>query len=74
MEQSPLCYAALKYMHSLIGVREKKRWKKCEKIGRGTQIHPFVGNDLNLLSVCLSALIRDSRARLNKNSGRTVWR
>ncbi len=30
MEQSPLCYAALKYIHSLIGEREEKRWKKSE--------------------------------------------
>jgi len=30
MEQSPLCYAELKYIHSLIGEREKKRWKKSE--------------------------------------------
>ena len=33
MEQSPLCYAALEYIHSLLGAREKKRGKKCEKEG-----------------------------------------
>ncbi|SRR6266446_3081226 len=33
MEQSPLCYAALEYIHSLIEAREEKRGKKCEKEG-----------------------------------------
>ena len=33
MEQSPLCYAALVYIHSLSGAREKKRGKRCEKEG-----------------------------------------
>jgi len=33
MEQSPLCSATLLYIHSLIGVREEKRWKMCEKEG-----------------------------------------
>jgi hypothetical protein len=31
MEQSGLCSATLLYIHSLIGVREEKRWKMCEK-------------------------------------------
>jgi len=33
MEQSPLCYAALEYIHSLSGAREKKRGKRREKEG-----------------------------------------
>src|SRR5258708_5871083 len=33
MEQSPLCYAALEYIHSLNGAREKKRRKRREKEG-----------------------------------------
>src|SRR5258708_30860147 len=33
MEQSPLCYAALEYIHSLSGAREKKRVKSREKEG-----------------------------------------
>lgn len=35
MEQSPLCYAVLKYTHSLIGAREEKREKMREKEGQG---------------------------------------
>jgi len=33
IEQSPLCYAALEYIHSLSGAREKKRGKRREKEG-----------------------------------------
>ena len=35
MEQSPLCYAAPEYIHSLSGAREEKRGKRCEKGGGG---------------------------------------
>ena len=37
MEQSPLCYAALEYIHSLSGACEKKRGRRCEN-ERGGEI------------------------------------
>ncbi len=42
MEQSPLCYAALEYIHSLIGAREEKRGKKREKEGEELKTIPFL--------------------------------
>src|SRR2546425_2603594 len=41
MQQSPLCYAALEYIHSLIGAREEKRGKQCEKEGEGLKTIPL---------------------------------
>jgi len=42
MEQSPLCYAALEYIHSLLGAREEKRRKKCEK--KGEELKMFLSS------------------------------
>ena len=56
MEQSPLCYAALEYIHSLSGAREEKRGKRCEKEGGGE----IERQDFRPGATLLGGIVRDA--------------